>query len=256
MKKIKETDKMCEISTKIKSYNVFIEGGLFMKGPGIKDYLYALDEKKKEAQKAGLKEIEISSKSLHQEISPNHATMPTCCQAMYKVTLQGDEIVKTPKGTTGYGSHLIIRFKVDDLDREQRFPNKKRGRPSKTAEEKLAAKKAKMKRNTEDLNKILKTWLNDKGYSCSEEKNELVAENGERKWIINIQGVKRGRKQTLPNKISELITRIEDKDSYYSMAFNDTNLTRRQWNEISKVVKEQLKLSVLLADKQGNIMEI
>ena len=227
-----------------------------MKGPGIKDYLYALEEKKEQARKAGLHEIEISSKALHQEISPEHATMPTCCQAMYKLTLEGDEIIRTPKGTTGYGSHLIIRFHIDDLDRPQRFPNKKRGRPSKTYEEKLAAKKAKMKRNTEDLNNILKLWLSDKGYTFSEEKNELIAQNGEKKWIINVQGVRRGRKQTLPNKISELITRIEDGETYYSIAFNDTSLTRRQWNEISKVVKDQLKLSVLLADKQGNILEI
>lgn len=227
-----------------------------MKGPGIKDYLNALDIKKREAKEAGLEEIEISSKSLHQEISPSHATMPTCCQAMYKVCLEGDEIIKTPKGTTGYGSHLVIRYELNDLDRPQRFPNKKRGRPSKTMEEKIAAKKAKMKRNTEDLNNILKVWLDEKGYTYSEVKNDLIASNGERKWIINVQGVKRGRKQTLPNKISELITRIEDDNTYYSMAFNDTNLTRRQWNEISKVVKDQLKLSVILADKQGNIFEL
>ena len=227
-----------------------------MKGPGIKDYLYALEEKKREAREAGLETIEISSKALHQQISPNHATMPTCCQAMYKVTLEGDEIIKTPKGTTGYGSHLIIRYQLNDLDRAQRFPNKKRGRPSKSDEEKLAARKAKMKRNTEDLNKILKSWLNEQGYTFNEEKGELIANNGERNWIINIQGVKRGRKQTLSNKISELMTRMEDSNTYYSIAFNDTSLTRKQWDEISNVVKEQLKLSVLLADKQGNILEL
>ena len=113
-----------------------------------------------------------------------------------------------------------------------------------------------MKRNTEDLNNILKEWLNEKGYTFSEDKNELIAQNGEKKWIINVQGIRRGRKQTLTNKISELITRIEDENTYYSIAFNDTNLTRKQWNEISNVVKEQLKLSVLLADKQGNILEL
>ncbi|MGN1344290.1 MAG: AT hook domain-containing protein [Traorella sp.] len=227
-----------------------------MKGPGIKDYLSALEEKKIKAKEAGLEEIEISSKALHQEISLNHATMPTCCQAMYKVTLIGDEIIKTPKGSTGYGSHLIIRYKLNDLNREQRFPNKKRGRPSKSDEEKLASKKAKMKRNTEDLNNILKLWLIEQGYTFNEEKNELIASNQDRKWIINVQGVKRGRKQSLPNKISELITKIEDSDTYYSIAFNDTTLTRKQWSEISNVVKEQLKLSVLLADKQGNILEL
>lgn len=228
-----------------------------MKGPGIKDYLEAIKIKKEMAKEAGLEMIEISSKSLHQEISANHATMPTCCQAMYKMCLEGDEIVRRPKGTTGYGSHLSIRFYVQDVHREQMFPNKKRGRPSKTMEEKLAAKRAKMKRNTEDLSNVVKEWLDEHQYTYKENKNEIIAqsESGEIR-IINIQGVRRGRKQTLPNKIGELITHMDEKGAYYSMAFNDSTLTRRQWNEISKNVKEQLKLSVLLADKKGNIIEI
>lgn len=227
-----------------------------MKGPGIKDYLQAIEMKKKEAFDHGVNEIEISSKSLHQEISPNHATMPTCCQAMYKLCLKGDEVVRRPKGTTGYGSHLIIRFQTHDLDREQCFPNKKRGRPSKTMEEKLAAKRAKMKRNTEDLNNIVKAWLNEHEYEYFESKNELIAQNADRKWVLHVQGIKRGRKQTLPNKISEMMTHMEDGDAHYSIVFNDSTLTRRQWNEISDVVKEQLKLSVLLVDKQGKICEL
>lgn len=227
-----------------------------MKGPGIKDYLQVLQEKKEEAKNAGLNEIEISSKQLHQEISPNHATMPTCCQAMYKVALEGDEIIRRPRGTTGYGSHLTIRYYINDEDRNQQFPNKKRGRPAKSAEEKLAAKKAKMKRSTEDLYNLVKEWLTDNNYTCSEGKNEIIAQNDNQTWIINIQGIRRGRKQTLPNKLSEMMTRMEDSNHRYSIAFNDSTQTRRQWSEISKVVKDQLKLSVLLADKQGNISEI
>ncbi len=275
-----------------------------MKGPGIKDYLAKLTEKKENAIKNGLKYIEISSKEFHQEVSPNHATMPTCCQAMYKCCLNGDEILRRPKGTTGYGSHLVIRFYLNDLNvrermfpnkkrgrprcclngdeilrrpkgttgygshlvirfylndlnvRERMFPNKKRGRPSKSPEEKLAARKAKMKHSTEDLTMRLEGWLENNGWKYSANKNEILAEQQDGKWVINIQGVKRGRKQTLPSKITELITKMDDPTVHYSLAFNDTTQTRRQWNEISPVVKEQLKLSVLLADKQGNIQEL
>ena len=228
-----------------------------MKGPGIKDYLEILTLKKLNAQKAGEKTMDISSKELHQEVSPEHATMPTCCQAMYKLALIGDEVIRRPKGTTGYGSHLIIRFKIDSLEnREQMFPNKKRGRPTKSAEEKMLARKAKMKRNTEDLSNLIKSWLNEHGWEYTEQKNEVVALKDEQKWMINVQGIRRGRKQTLPSKVTELITKIVDPTIRYSLAFNDSSLTRRQWNEISPLVKEQLRLSVLLADKQGNIQEI
>ena len=64
-----------------------------MKGPGIKDYMSALDQCKEEAHRQGALYIDVNSKQLHQRISPHHATMPTCCQAMYKQMLSGDEII-------------------------------------------------------------------------------------------------------------------------------------------------------------------
>lgn len=107
-----------------------------MKGPGIKDYLKIIQEKKEKALNQGLSSIEINSKELHAEVSPNHATMPTCCQAIYKLMLEGDEILQRPKGSTGFGSHLTVRFQLHDLDtRTQMFPGKKRGRPAKSEEE-------------------------------------------------------------------------------------------------------------------------
>lgn len=97
-----------------------------MKGPGIKDYLKEIEKRKEEKRKQGEKYIDITSKYLHEDISPNHATMPTCCQAMYKVMMSGDEILETPKGNTGFGSHLTVRFYVEDMENKDRmFPDKK-----------------------------------------------------------------------------------------------------------------------------------
>lgn len=228
-----------------------------MKGPGIKDYLATLQDKKDAALREGKSCIEINSKELHAEVSPCHATMPTCCQAIYKLMLEGDEILQRPKGATGYGSHLTVRFQLHDLDnRAQMYPGKKRGRPAKSPEEKLAARRAKMKRNTEDLTRLVKQWLDDNGWEYEENKGMLEAVNGDKKWIINIQGIKRGRKQTLPVKLGEIIKHINDANTRYSMAFNDSIAYRRQWNEIPKTVKERLNMSVILADKKGNITEL
>lgn len=228
-----------------------------MKGPGIKDYLRVLEEKKQEALKAGLAFIEINSKELHAEVSPCHATMPTCCQAIYKLMLDGDEILQRPKGSTGFGSHLTVRFHLHDLtSRAQLYPGKKRGRPAKSEEEKQAARKAKMKRNTEDLTNLIKSWLDEHGWTYEENKGFLEAVNGDKKWVINVQGIKRGRKQTLPIKMSEVIKHINDVNARYSLAFNDSLTYRRQWNEIPDAVKERLNMSMILADKKGNIIEI
>ncbi len=228
-----------------------------MKGPGIKDYLKVIEDKKADALKQGQSEIEINSKELHAEVSPNHATMPTCCQAIYKLMLEGDEILQRPKGSTGFGSHLTVRFQLQNMEnRAQLYPGKKRGRPAKSDEEKLAARKAKMKRNTEDLTNLIKAWLNEHGWSYEENKGILEAFNGEKKWVINVQGIKRGRKQTLPVKLGEVIKHIDDLNTHYSMAFNDSLTYRRQCNEIPTMVKERLNMSVILADKKGNITEL
>ena len=46
---------------------------------------------------------------------------------------------------------------------------------------------------------------------------------------------------------------MEDASSRHSLVFNDSLTYRRQWDEIPQAVKESLRLSVILADKQGNI---
>ena len=86
-----------------------------MKGPGIKDYLEVIENLKLTAIKEGKTCIEVNSKQLHASVSPEHATMPTCCQAIYKKMLEGDEILQRPKGNTGFGSHLTVRFQLHDL---------------------------------------------------------------------------------------------------------------------------------------------
>ncbi len=228
-----------------------------MKGPGIKDYMDALSMQKETAHQKGLSYIDVNSKQLHQEISPNHATMPTCCQALYKQMLTGDEILEHPKGTTGFGSHLTVRFYVEQLEgRERQYPDKKRGRPAKSEEEKAAARKAKMKRSTQDLCALLKSWLGEHGWEYEEEKGIIEARSEQKRWIINVQGIKRGRKQPLPIKLSEIIRQMDDETADYSMAFNDSPSYRRQWQEIPQNVKERLHMSVILADKKGNIVKI
>ena len=228
-----------------------------MKGPGIKDYLEVIENLKLTAIKEGKTCIEVNSKQLHASVSPEHATMPTCCQAIYKKMLEGDEILQRPKGNTGFGSHLTVRFQLHDLANRQRmFPDKKRGRPAKSEEEKLAARKAKMKRNTEDLRNLIKGWLNEHGWEYVENKDFIEAHNENKRWVINVQGINRGRKQPLPVKVSEVLKHIEDTKTHYSIAFNDSLSYRRQWNEIPEAVKNSLNMSVILADKKGNITEL
>lgn len=227
-----------------------------MKGPGIKDYLKVIEEKKQLIKKNGGTYLDIQSKVLHEEVSNDFATMPTCCQAMYKLLLEGDEIRRLPKGNTGFGSYLCVRYYLDDLDRNPMYPAKKRGRPAKSEEEKLMNRKIKLKKNTADLSRIVTSWLEENSWEYCEEKDNIIATHEGNKWVINVQGIKRGRKQTLPVRLSEVIKKMNDTNTHYSIAFNDSITYRRQWNEIPNTVKESLNMSVILADKHGNIVEI
>ena len=51
-------------------------------------------------------------------------------------------------------------------------------------------------------------------------------------------------------------TAADDEEAVYSLAFNDSASYRRQWQEIPQVVKERLHMSVIFADKKGNIVEL
>lgn len=229
---------------------------MFMKGPGIKDYLDVISKRKEEACRQGETILEINSKALHAEVSKEFATMPTCCQAMYKRMLKGDEIIERPKGHTGFGSHLTIRYHLEDMEnREAFFAPKKRGRPMKSEEEKQRTKRLKQGLSTDDLILLCTAWLQERGWSVISAEGKLYAHKGEDKWIIDIHGMKRGRKQSLPAKMNEIMRQMEEGNVRYSMALNDSVSYRRQWNQIPHVVKERLNVSVLLADKKGNLQE-
>ena len=230
-----------------------------MKGPGIKDYLEFIQQQKQQARQRGEKYIEISSKQLHEQISPEHATMPTCCQAIYKLLYQGDEILQRPKGQTGFGSHLRVRYDVENLEhREVMFPPKKRGRPAKTEEQKQREKMLKTSRSTEDLRRVLVAWLKERGWQTEESASKIRATRDQLTWIIEVQGTHRGRRQPLPSKINSVLRDIDEDSATtrYSVAFNDSSTYRKQWSEIPRIVKNKLNVSVILADKSGNIQEV
>ena len=227
-----------------------------MKGPGIKDYLEYLTYLKKTAHDEGKTYIDISSRNLHHMISPNHATMPTCCQAIYKLMLEGDEILDQPRGQTGYGSRLLVRYYVDQLEnRNAKFPPKKRGRPNKSDEEKLHSRLMKPNRSTSDLKELICMWLKEKDWKIEVNKDTIRAYKDDEIWLINIQGSRRGRKLPLSKKLNLILSDVENDASHYSIAFNESYHYKKQWNEIPRLFKDKLNVSLLFAGKNGKVTE-
>lgn len=226
-----------------------------MKGPGIQEYLQAIRELKDEARKNEQEYIEITSKELHEKLSPYHATMPTCCQAIYKSMYQGDEILKSPKGKTGFGSHLMVRMYLDTQSKNTYFEAKRRGRPPKSEVERNKIQ-YRFRKGGNELPSLIKEWLEEKGWDIIEHARYIEAHKDMQKWYIDIYQATRGRKMPLPNKLTEILKRMEDRDAYYSVALVDSPIYRKQWNEIPLAAKERLQVSVILADRLGHVLEM
>lgn len=225
-----------------------------MKGPGIKDYIEAIKKCKEQGRNEGKEYIEISSKELHGELSKEFATMPTCCQALYKCMLQGDEILQSPKGKTGFGSHLRIRFYLNEEGREPYFEAKRRGRPPKENGKEEA--KYHFKKGGDELPSLINEWLEERGWQTSKHSRYIEASKSEKKWYIDIYQTTRGRKMPLSSKISDVIKKMEDDEALYSVALVDSPIYRKQWEELPSGAKKRLQVSVILADHMGNVVEI
>jgi len=227
-----------------------------MKGPGIKEYLDYLNNLKQTAHNEGKKYIDVSSRDIHSVISKETSTMPTCCQAIYKLMLTGDEILESPRGHTGFGSRLLVRYYVDQLEGKSKlFPDKKRGRPAKSEEERSKNLSLNKQYSDSDLKSIITLWLNERGWDVKDDKDYLKATKDNLLWIVSIQGSRRGRRAPLPERLNTILSDIADEASYYSIAFNDLSDYRKQWSEVPKIMKTKLKVSLLFADKKGKVFQ-
>lgn len=125
----------------------------------------------------------------------------------------------------------------------------------KSEDDKMQAKRMKQGLSAADLIAICTVWLEERGWNVESVNGKLIALKDDQKWMIDIHGMKRGRKQSVPAKMSDILRQMEEGNIRYSMAMNDSISYRRQWNQIPHVVKEKLNVSVILADRKGNIQE-
>lgn len=170
--------------------------------------------------------------------------------------LEGDEILDQPRGHTGYGSRLFVRYYVDELEnRNAKFPVKKRGRPNKSDEEKLHNRLMKPNRSTDDLKELICIWLREKDWEIETNKDTIRAHKNDEVWLINIEGSRRGRKLPLSKKLNIIFSDVENDASHYSIAFNESYHYKKQWNEIPRLFKDKLNVSLLFAGKNGKVTE-
>lgn len=230
-----------------------------MKGPGINDYLRILQQKKQEAHDRGEKWIEISSKELHQEVRRNMRqcrllSQPTSCyiKVMKSCSVQRDKPVLAL--TCGFGIMSITWrigkwcFRRKSAAVRLRVRNRNGG-----IEWWKAAGIRKI------CGRILAAWLNERGWQTTEFPNKIQAEKDGITWIIEVQGTHRGRRQPLPVKINAILKEISE-DTASSVRYSVASMIRRSiansGARYRRFLKNKLNVSVILADKSGNIQEV
>ena len=228
-----------------------------MKGPGIKDYINHINTLKHQAHEKGLDFIDVSSKDLHAILSPNHSTLVTCCMAMYKVMFEEDEILCATGTTTGYGSKLLVRYYVQNLEgRNPKFAEKKKGRPKKTAEQLKHQQMNSKNKPAEILSELSIQWLKDKGYDVVVEDNLIWASNKKEKWLLKVEKIERGRPISLIRKFTEIFESISEEPDRVSFVVNESRTYRNEWKEIAPIIKNKLNISLIIVTQKQNFIEL
>lgn len=78
---------------------------------GKEDFIKAINEERAKAKSAGKQYVDINSGEIHRKLGgypgKKHC-MPTCCNAMYALQSEKDEILTSP--AKGKGASLTIRY--------------------------------------------------------------------------------------------------------------------------------------------------
>lgn len=185
-----------------------------------------IDHRKKQAKG---KYIDITSGELNKYCEGVPGTITTCCNAMIKSMLEGDEIIQKPTGKTGYGTRLIIRYFLHDLDTRRPIHNRKRGRP-------VGAK------NTKTTQFNIESWLKDKDLSYEIIHGNFHVQGEFGPWIIY-----NNFSNDLSTALFQIARMYDTSINKYSL-LTKKELVLKRWKKISEEFKKDLNLSLLYVE--------
>lgn len=202
------------MATKTKTYQQYIEA---MKQAGIS---------------AGKDYIIISARALHKQLSASMPTVPTCCNAMKSMMLEGDSYIQNPKVASGHSINLVIRYELHNLE-ERAHINlpKKRGRKN-------------------GINGTLEQWLTANAWSYKKKADNYEVLTSKGTWLIYV--TKKGY------SLEHVFFRIffkESKDCYKLSILTKNNDGIKIWDRIKKTIIMKLEFSLLVIDEKNNIIE-
>lgn len=88
---------------------------------------------------------------------------------------------------------------------------------------------------------------------------DIEATRGDERWIIEVSGLGTPTPDFINSFVSilgELLQRIDDSSSKYSVAFPDTRPFRRLWERLPALAKDRTGITALFVSQAGAVEEI
>lgn len=199
-----------------------------------KEYCDYIEHMKQQALAGGVEQLIVSARNLHNQLSTSVPTVPTCCNAMKSMMLEGDQYINNPRTNCGYSINLVINYDLHDMQhRKVLYEPKKRGR-----------KKAKKFSLDEYLHR------NEMEYSVK--KNIYKVKQEEGTWFIYVPS---NKEEQLDKMLFEIFMVVNEGGCKLSILSKSNKKLMRDWDKISHGIKTKLNMSLILIDHSCNMKE-
>lgn len=222
-------------------------------GTKVKDYIAAINQKKKKALLEDQENLIINAGELHAECGEKKSpSLIQCCSAMRQCMLTGDEIIQTKENKRGASTALTVSYDLMNMqERKKAFPSKKRGRPSGISNTGLSSKKDTFILDENVANMCIENWMKRNRIKYESYEDLFLANDGYGIWII----IKYRNKKENELFIKALQLIAEDTHKC-TVVFKNTKKSRHFWNEISEEVKDRLNLTALFIENDETVLHI
>lgn len=201
----------------------------------IKTYYEYIIQAKEAAIAEGKTSIIICAKDIHQVLSPEIPTLPTCCCAMRSLMLEGDTYITTAETTTGYSLKIKIEYFLHDLDtRPLLYPPRKRGRKPIHARQSL------------------EIWLTEHSFLYFKKGAYFHVHTNQGLWLIYVADSESDNVDTC---IIGLLHKMNNLTYKISLCSLSSSPILKKWNSFPAIVKNKLNLTIVILNSDGAINE-
>lgn len=116
----------------------------------------------------------------------------------------------------------------------------------------------------DEVKKYLENWLIGEGWQVQvawghSQGVDIKASQGTMKWVIEVKGggsLQPMRVNYFLGVIGELLQRMDEPDTSYSIAFPDIQQFKGLWERLPALAKQRTKITALFVDRNGKVVHL